>query len=326
MLHRFAVVLFAVVLWANGGALRAATLTARIRDTDYVRITEWAKWQGLQSRWLKRDESFQLTNKAARIEFVVDSREARFNGLQLWLLYPLVTRGGDIYISQLDVDTTFHPLLAAPRNDPGKKVRTICLDAGHGGRDPGNRAYGRQEKDCTLRLAAELRDQLQKAGFKVVFSRPSDNYVEHSERANIARKRGADLFVSLHFNGTGGDRSAAQGSEVYAMTPAGAASTNARGEGSGSRAYAGNRNNSKNLLLAYQVQKSLVRTLKSEDRGVRRARFEVLREATMPAVLIEAGFLSHPVEGKKIFTAEYRKQMARAIVEGIQSYKKVVER
>lgn len=110
------------------------------------------------------------------------------------------------------------------------------------------------------------------------------------------------------------------------MTPAGAASTNARGEGSGSRAYAGNRNNSKNLLLAYQVQKSLVRTLKSEDRGVRRARFEVLREATMPAVLIEAGFLSHPVEGKKIFTAEYRKQMARAIVEGIQSYKKVVER
>lgn len=327
MLHRLAVVLFAVVLWANGGASSwAASLTARIRDTDYVRITEWAKWQGLQSRWLKRDETFQLTNKAARIEFVVNSREARFNGLQLWLLHPLVTRGSDIYISQLDVDATFRPLLAAPRNEPGKKIRTICLDAGHGGRDPGNRAYGRQEKDYTLRLAAELRDQLQKAGFKVVFSRPSDNYVEHSERANIARKRGADLFISLHFNGTGGDRSAAQGSEVYAMTPAGAASTNARGEGAGSRAYAGNRNNSKNLLLAYQIQKSLVRTLKSEDRGVRRARFEVLREATMPAVLVEAGFLSHPAEGKKIFTAEYRKQMARAIVEGIQSYKKVVER
>ena len=59
---------------------------------------------------------------------------------------------------------------------------------------------------------------------------------------------------------------------------------------------------------------------------MRRARFEMLREATMPAVLIEAGFLSHPEEGKKIFTAEYRRQIARAITEGIQSYKKVVDR
>lgn len=311
----------------NGGLMAsAAPATTRARETDYVRITEWAKWQGLQSRWLKRDESFQLTNAAARIQFIVDSREAYYNGLQLWLLYPLISRGNEIFISQLDIDTTFRPLLAAPRNDPGKKVRTICLDAGHGGRDPGNQASGRQEKDLTLRLAAELRDQLQKAGFRVVFSRTSDRFIELSERADIARKRGADLFVSLHFNGTGGDRAAAQGSEVYAMTPAGAASTNARGEGSGARAYAGNRNNAKNLLLSYQIQKALVRTLNSEDRGVRRARFEVLREATMPATLIEAGFLSHPTEGKKIFTAEYRKQMARAIVEGIQSYKKVVER
>lgn len=325
MMHRFAVALVAVVFWASGRAAASAA-PARGREPDYVRVTEWAKWQGLQARWLKRDESFQLTNAAARLQFTVDSREARYNGLQLWLLYPLVSRGNEIFISQLDIDTTFRPLLAAPRNDPGKKVRTICLDAGHGGRDPGNQAGGRQEKDLTLRLASELRDQLQKAGFKVVFSRTSDRFIELSERADLARKRGADLFVSLHFNGTGGDRSAAQGSEVYAMTPAGAASTNARGEGAGSGAYAGNRNNAKNLLLAYQIQKSLVRGLNSEDRGVRRARFEVLREATMPAVLIEAGFLSHPVEGKKIFTAEYRKQMARAIVEGIQSYKKVVER
>ena len=70
----------------------------------------------------------------------------------------------------------------------------------------------------------------------------------------------------------------------------------------------------------------MVRTLGSTDRGVRRARFEVLREATMPAVLIEAGFLSHPTEGKKIFTTEYRKKMAQAIAEGIQSYKRAVER
>lgn len=331
MMHRVAVALLAAVLWASGAgrALAVPTLaptTTRARDTDYVRITEWAKWQGLKWRWLNREESFLLTNTAARIQFTAGSREAYYNGVQLWLLYPLVTRGTEIYLSQLDADFTFRPLLAAPRNDPGRKVRTICLDAGHGGRDPGNQASGRQEKDLTLRLAVELREQLQKAGFKVVFSRSTDRFIELTERAVIARKRGADLFLSLHFNGTGGNRAAAQGSEVYALTPAGAASTNARGEGSGARSYPGNRNNSKNLLLAYQIQKSLLRGLDSEDRGVRRARFEVLREATMPAALIEAGFLSHPTEGKRIFTAEYRKQMARAIVEGIQSYKKVVER
>lgn len=316
-----------VVFWTNvGGVLSAAPAASAAPRPDYVRLAEWAKWQGMQFTWLKRDETFQLKNAAARIEFNVQSREASYNGLQLWLLYPLVSRGEEIFIAQLDIDSTFRPLLAAPRNEAGKKVRTICLDAGHGGRDPGNQAGGQREKDLTLRLALELRDQLQKAGFRVVFSRAADQFIELSTRAGLARKHGADLFVSLHFNGTGGNRSAAQGSEVYAMTPVGAASTNARGEGAGARAYPGNRNNSKNLLLAYQIQKSLVQTLRSEDRGVRRARFEVLREATMPAVLIEAGFLSHPIEGKKIFTAEYRRKMAQAIVAGIQGYKKVVER
>ena len=236
----------------------------------------------------------------------------------------LVSRGDAIYISQLDIDSTFRPLLAAPRNETGKKVKVICLDAGHGGKDPGNHAFGRQEKDLVLKLAAELRTQLQKAGFKVVFTRTSDRFIELTTRADIARQRGADVFVSLHFNGSSSRE--ASGSEVFAMTPVGAASTNARGEGAGSGSYPGNRNNSKNLLLAYQIQKSLVRNLGSEDRGVRRARFEVLRAATMPAALIEAGFLSHPTEGKKIFTEEYRRQMARSITEGIQSYKRVVER
>ncbi|MFO1512479.1 MAG: N-acetylmuramoyl-L-alanine amidase, partial [Verrucomicrobiota bacterium] len=243
----------------------------------------------------------------------------------LWLLLPLATRNGDIYISQLDVDSTFRPLLSPPRNARGKKVRTICLDAGHGGKDPGNRVAGRQEKDYTLRLTLELRDQLRRAGFKVVLTRSGDSYPELSDRPALARRAGADLFVSLHFNATENGRAEARGSEVYAMTPVGAASTNSRGEGAGAGAFSGNRSDEKNLLLAYYIQKSLIRELGSEDRGVRRARFEVLREATMPAVLVEAGFLSHPTEGKRIFTTEYRRQMAKAVVNGILAYKQVVE-
>jgi len=304
----------------------AAPPTARICDNNYVRLSEWARWQGLETRWIRRDESLHLTKSGMRLEFVLASREASFNGIKLWLLLPLATRNGEIYISQLDTDATFRPLLSPPRNERGQKVRIICLDAGHGGKDPGNRAAGRQEKDYTLRLTLELRDQLRKAGFKVILTRSSDTYPELSDRPALARRAGADLFVSLHFNATESGRETARGAEVYALTPAGAASTNARGEGANSGAFPGNRSDSKNLALAYQIQRALIRELRCEDRGVRRARFEVLRGAAMPAVLVEAGFLSNPVEGKKIFTVEYRRQMAQAIADGILAYKKTVER
>jgi N-acetylmuramoyl-L-alanine amidase len=73
------------------------------------------------------------------------------------------------------------------------------------------------------------------------------------------------------------------------------------------------------------MQKSYTKNLNVEDRGVKRARFQILRESTMPAILIEGGFMSHPAEGKKIYESAYRKQMAHAIVEGIIAYKKAVK-
>jgi N-acetylmuramoyl-L-alanine amidase len=93
--------------------------------------------------------------------------------------------------------------------------------------------------------------------------------------------------------------------------------------GAGRGASAGNRVEDKSLLLAHQMQKSLVRNLGATDRSVRRARFQVLRETTMPAILIEGGYMSHPVEGKKIFSEDYRRQMAAAIVKGILNYQKL---
>ena len=84
-----------------------------------------------------------------------------------------------------------------------------------------------------------------------------------------------------------------------------------------------NRVEQKSLVLAYQVQRALVKNLGSTDRSVRRARFEVLRSAEMPAILLEGGYMSHPAEGRKIFDSGYRKQMATAIVQAVQSYQKL---
>jgi len=131
------------------------------------------------------------------------------------------------------------------------------------------------------------------------------------------------LFVALHFNATETGKNEVAGPETYCITPVGAASSNAQGEGGNSGATTANRYENKSLLLAYQMEKSLVRNLGAEDRGVRRARFAVLRDAAMPAILIEGGYMTNPTEGKKIYDAVYRKQMAAAIVRGIVAYQKL---
>lgn len=314
-----------------GGTLLAepspvALRTVRFEGREYFRLTDLARAAGLEVRWVKRDESLQLANHSTRLLLTVDSREAQVNGIELWLSFPLLQKEGTVYLARLDAETTLRPLLALPRNASGTKVNQVCLDPGHGGKDPGFCVGSNQEKKFALLLAQEVRDQLKSAGLSVVMTRTRDTYPELPERPEFANRKKAELFVSIHLNATETSRGTVQGSQVFCLTPAGAASTNAGGEGGGGGYFPGNHCNDKNILLAYEVQKSLVGELGVQDRGVRRARFAVLRDAQMPAILIEPGFMSHPVEGPKIFTATYRRQLARAIVDGIMTYKRTVER
>jgi len=305
----------------------AAPKGGRVR-ANYVSLNEWARANVFKVRWLERDKTVELTSRGARLTFNVDSRSdarrAEINGVQVWLAFPVLEQNGKLLISEIDLSDTIGPVLSPPTIPRGFRLDTICIDPGHGGKDPGNRAGSHEEQKYTLLLAQEAAAQLRAAGFKVFLTRNNDTYVDLSTRPEIARRRGADLFVSLHFNSTEEGRNEVKGTEIFCATPAGATSTNARGEGD-TRWVAGNRNDEKNMLLAYELQKSYTKNLNVEDRGVKRARFQVLREATMPAVLIEGGFMSHPGEGRKIYDAGYRKQMARAIVEGVLAYKRAVK-
>ena len=307
-------------------AASSAVPEKRINGTTYYSLPAWVEAKHLSSGWVKRNDIFQITNRSARIRLNVSSREAEADGAKLWLLFPFVKYKGGLYIAKLDAEHTLQPLLFPPRNLPRDKVMTICLDPGHGGKDPGNHVGSHQEKDYTLLLAYELRDQLRKAGLNVVLTRWSDKYVGLAGRPAAAKRTKADLLVSLHFNATSVGRGTVRGVETYALTPAGARSTAAAGQGDTGGWTTGNRNNDDNLLLACQIQQQLAKRLGTEDRGVRRARYWVLRDAVMPAVLVEGGFMSHPAEGRKIFSAAYRQQMARAIKDGILDYKRIVER
>lgn len=297
---------------------------------SYVPLAEFAHANGLSATTLKHGDELILSNKNHRLVFNINATQAEIDGVNVRLSFPIAGDHGQLFISQLDINTALRPLIY-PQKFPGRKITTICLDPGHGGKDSGNHVgsgfFSHSEKTYTLALAFELRTQLEKAGFHVIMTRRSDVYVELPERPEIANHAGADLFISLHFNASPVDQGDIEGPETYCITPVGAPSSNAHGEpegGSmiGTAATVANRNENKSLRFAYEMEKSLVKNLDANDRGVRRARFAVLRDATMPAILIEGGYMTNPVEGRKIYDAEYRRELAAAIVKGILAYEK----
>jgi len=308
------------------------TCAAFINGQNYVSLADWARGNGLNGYTLNRGDQIILTNSATRLVFEVDSTQSQINGVNVRLSFPVAKDKGVPLIAQFDLDKTVRPLLSPSRYIEPKKITTICLDPGHGGKDSGNRVAGffwHDEKTYTLALAFELRDQLKQAGFNVILTRNSDTFVELPARPAVANRARADLFVSLHFNAAQTDKDEVQGPETYCITPVGANSSNASVEGSeygkatGTGPTTANRNEQKSLLFAYQIQKSLVQGLNVNDRSVRRARFAVLRDAAMPAILIEGGYMTNPTEGKKIYDAVWRRQLASAIVKGILNYQKL---
>jgi len=297
---------------------------AIINGQSYVPLADWTHANGLKCLWLKRGDEVLATNRTARLVFDKDSRMVEVNGTEVALSLPVASDQGVLLVAQMDLNTAIRPLLFPPRFADAKRIATICLDPGHGGKDTGNHTFWHSEKTYTLALALELRDQLQKAGFNVVLTRNNDTKVELPDRPALANRRGADLFVSLHFNATPSGKNEAEGPQTYCITPVGASSTDAQGEGANFGPTVANRCEDKSLLLAYQVQKSLVRNLGAKDRGVRRARYWVLRDAMMPAILVEGGYMTHPVESKKIYNTTYRHLMAQSIVIGILTYQRLV--
>jgi N-acetylmuramoyl-L-alanine amidase len=321
--------LWAAIAPAAPGATGAATLNGLPRYSlfgrEYVNVAAWAKAAGFEWEWTRPREELQIASKYSRVILTMDSRKATINGATVWLSAPIARKDDEAFIGPVDLRTAIFPVLYPPKLRQGTKIRTVCLDPGHGGKDPGNEEGVLQEKKYTLLLANELQAVLKKAGLKVVSTRTSDTFVDLAQRPETARAKGAQLLVSLHFNSAQGG--GAKGLETYCMTPAHTSSSNARGEGAETGPRAGNRSDAFNLLLAFHVHKAMAgSTLRMEDRGIKRARFAVLNTATLPAILIEGGFMDNAEDRQKILDAAARKKLARAIADGILAYKKQGER
>ena len=193
--------------------------------------------------------------------------------------------------------------------------RSIFLDPGHGGSDPGAVSGGVREKDLTLSVYNKVSSKLASLGYTVLTSRNVDKDVDLVDRADQANKANADMLLSIHFNA--GGRGIARGIETYYYQATADRVPKINKE---------NHNNPERLeksrKLANKVQQNLLYQTGANDRGVKRASFTVLRETSIPSILVELGFIDNPEERNKIKTNEYQERLVNGIVDGIVEYYK----
>lgn len=191
--------------------------------------------------------------------------------------------------------------------------RVVMIDPGHGGSDSGAVANGTTEKAVNLIMSKKLRDELKRRGYEVRMMRENDKDISLVDRGRITNNSDADIFISVHQNAH--PRHNAQGIETfyYKSHPNWQPKINKKYHSNGQRIA-----NSKHL--SDLIQRNLLRETGAVDRKVQSKTFAVLRETARPAVLVEAGFLDHPVEGKRIQRPEYHDKVVKAVADAVDEY------
>ncbi len=260
-----------------------------------------------------------MYDRLRSVEIQPDKREIRINRMRHHLSFAALSRQNSTWISDFDMLTLFDPVLK-PKSLAAGRCRVIVIDPGHGGRDEGARGRLYQEKRITLELAGMLKRELERRGYTVYLTRKGDVYLSLAGRAAIGVRRKADLFISLHVNAAK-DRSVS-GLETFALTPDGAPSSNSSKVVN--TRYPGNVHENNNLMLAHLIQQQMLKKTRAVDRGVKRARFAVLREIKCPAVLVETGFISNAQEERKLGSRSYLNLLSTGIADGVLLYHRAV--
>jgi N-acetylmuramoyl-L-alanine amidase len=254
-------------------------------------------------------------------------------------------RDGKEIVINLGVTPVVAPKAVAHVPSPTVGSKVIVIDPGHGGKDGGavgvNRKY--PEKRVVMNIASDLMKALKKQGHRVYLTRTNDKFIKLQKRTKFANQKKADLFVSIHANAVPKrNASKAHGVETYFLS-------NNVDAGSERAKRVAKMENSKDLRdvnfygqqdfinilnrekihkserLAHDLQRNVLAELRKhyktvKDAGVREGPFWILVGAQMPAILIEVGFITHPVEGKRLTTRTYQKRFANGMAAGIEQY------
>lgn len=237
------------------------------------------------------------------------------------------------------------PAVKLPATSGGKRDIVIAIDAGHGGEDPGAIGPGKvYEKHVVLQISKELQRQINaEKGFRAELVRTGDYFIPLRKRTEIARKKGADLFVSIHADAA--PRSAAYGASVFALSDRGATSETARWLadsenrsdliGGAGNVSLGDKDQmlagvlldlsmtaslSSSLNVGQKVLSNMGRITPLHKRRVEQAGFMVLKSPDIPSILVETGFISNPSEAKKLQTSGHQQALARSIHSGVRQF------
>jgi N-acetylmuramoyl-L-alanine amidase len=294
-------------------------------ETNTISINQIAKIHSARIQQLNPGKAGILKNNNLSFSFETHKDQVTFNGTKLFLSKPVDYKKNQFFINKKDYLFTLCPLLnTKPHAGVKHSVQRIVIDPGHGGRDKGtqNTKLGIDEKSLTLDVAIRLKRHLEASGFAVQLTRARDEYVELKERCRLSNNYKADLFISIHFNATASNTATVRGIESYILPLANQPATGKQMNQPSKEYFSceGNRNDAQNIRLAYYIQTALHKNLQTTDRGIKRARFAVLKDLKCPGILIECGFLTHPAESNLIHTAAYRNKLAEAIASGILEY------
>lgn len=300
------------------GAFAGDWTLIKYQGRDHVTLENVAQFYGLNT--VHRVGNDLTMNGGVRsLRGALGSNEFYINNLKFILSYPIEEVDGHLIISRMDLTKVIEPVLRPSRIKGAELVDTIILDPGHGGHDNGATSSWGNEKTYTLDVAMRARDLLQQMGFKVYMTRQSDVFIPLEDRVRYANQFSNALFISIHFNSGG---SAASGLETYTLAPRGVPSMAADGPRlSDLEPCPGNIRDAENMALATATHASLVYRSQLYDRGIKRARFVVIRDITIPGVLVEGGFLSNPEDSRKIASTAYRQQMAQCIANAVHNYR-----
>ena len=318
-------VLLAVAAVPTSATAQVRTLKAvGFSGKRYVALADLAAMYGLPLV-PQPGKTLLIRGQNVSLLFTENQRKAVINGTAVWLHAPLTGIKGKWYVSDADAQFVIDPLVRPSAYLGGRGTQTVVLDAGHGGKDPGaSSKSGLREKDIALDIALRVRAHLLASGLRVAMTRDTDKFLELEDRPKLAARMKGDLFVSIHLNATAG--TAVRGIETFATAAENYPATADGDLAKKHPAVPNNKFNHSSTALANQIQKAVIGITRAEDRGVKRARFVVIRESAMPAALVECGFLTNVAEAQKLATPAHRETIARGIAQGILNYIALVNR
>lgn len=279
------------------------TLTNLFADTSLTATNSVTVWQ----------------SPDVNIRFFENSRRIEINGTLLWLNGAIITNETEQpMIAEKDIYTVLRPLLAPSSPVAPSNTFVVILDPGHGGDDSGATVPDAlPEKTLTLEVAKRVQRRLQAEGITVRMTRGSNRTLTLANRTEFAKRRQGSVLVSIHVNKASNEY--AQGIETFVLPAAGFPSTSAIEPVV--EAHPGNLQDAASTQLAFFIHRELIEQMQAVDRGVKRARYEVLRNTPCPATLVEIGFLSNPDELKNLQDPDYQERLAESIAFGIYLYR-----